>query len=269
MVLPGQSRLDEPVSFPKTDDEWHSFLLPDQGSVDRLEILIKLREYMEDLPPTKATFEMSDALDNGEWQAVLDDRMLYLVGTWRVPDLIKGTSSPLLVNPHSEHAHYYSDAVVECGCGAVVVRENFSENQPQPLQEQSHTEDCHKINRHEMRLELLKNRRDIIEEMIGAGLSFRQMAPRLGYKGSKDVVPTVARNCGLDPHELQYEARRRMIRTFMVLAREYSPETIGKLYDLNRRSVSDAIRHESKADPATLYSVRRRRGSAGGLKGTA
>lgn len=272
MTLPGKSRLDDPVSFPKNNDEWHSFLLSTtdvESTHDRVELLIKLRDYIDARPETSATFKITNALDDGE-ATMITPEMLHLIGTWRVPDTAISSRVATAVNPNAAHAEHYSDMAVRCGCGAVMLREAVGENQPQPAQQQDHNEDCHKIHRHETRLQLLKNRRDAIIEMSHLGLTYREMASRIGYHRQKDVVPTVARNCGIDTDELQREGRRKTIRTFMVLLREYSPRVIGRLYDLSPRSVSDAVRKESVADPAALYSVRRRNGTTSGkLKATA
>lgn len=269
MVI-GRKRLTDPVSFPRERDEWHHFLktttqhwgtqdatTPDY---DRVDLALRLRNHMENMPKTSATFRLSDAIDGDEAKAVTEELMHFL-GSWKIPERYTDAREQSYINPHYQFAHHFSDAAVWCGCGTLAVREAFSEQLTQPAQSQDHAENCHKIHRHEYRAELLRNKRRIIKEMALLGHSFREMAQRLGYKVESDIAPTLAENVGLDTSDLIRRGRGRTARTMLVLSREYRPTDIGRLYDVDSRTVSTIIGEETDSDPSVLYSVRRRFGA--------
>ena len=271
MSMIGQERLSEPVSFPKSDDEWHSFLKSpamlrkqdgrDHSYHDRVKILLEILDYIDGLKPYNATFKLPDVVGSNR-SSLVTDEMMHFIGCWEVPDRFTSNyqNGRKWVNPRYEHAMHYTEAAVVCGCGAIVARESFSEKQKQPAQVQAHADGCHKIHRHEYRAELLRKRRDMIIEMAGLGLNFQMMANRLGYPSSSDTVQKIALSTGLDTIELMKEARRKTARTMLVLSREYDPQDIGRLYGVTRKSVTEIVRKETVGNPQKLYLVRRRNG---------
>ena len=245
-------RLENPVSFPKDKSEWHSFL---DGHV---EDALTIRRYVEDLPETAATFSLSRINDDLNSQlGSIPNGCVKLTGAWKVPDILTNTGAQKWVNPNYQHAQHYSDAIVECDCGIAVVRECFSENEKQPAHYQEHKDNCTKINRIEVQLQLLKNRRDIIREAYEYGHTMSSVHHRIGYSRDKHLGGYECEQLGLDIGALGKRARRKFARTAIVLCREYSPKVVGTLFDMHPKSVSDVIRKETVSDTKALYSVRR------------
>jgi len=246
-------RLETPVSFPKNDDEWHSFL---KGNVEEA---LTVREFVDNLPTTAATFELKDIDGFNEKRLNPDalDSVLKLAGSWRVPDLFASNRPQKWVNPNYNHAQHYSDVATECGCGIPVLRMTFGEDEKQPAHHQDHAEDCTKINRLEARAQLLKNRRDIIRDAYNHAHAASAIQKRLGYAEDKYMGGYEIQQLGINGEELAKESRRKMARTAMVLCREYSPKDVATLFGVHRRSISQLITQETVTDSKTLYGIRR------------
>jgi len=242
-------RLEEPVSFPKDKSEWHHFL---EGRVDDA---VRLREYVEDLPETAATFQLR-SVDGIEPQGI-HRGLVMLTGAWKAPTIITNNRERSWVNPNYKHAHHYSDAAVRCECGIPVVRQCFSENEKQPAHHQEHKDGCTKIDRLENQVQIAKNRKEIVEEAYEYGHSAASQIQRLGYSDRRKVGAGDVEGLGLDLQELAIEGRKKVARTAMVLCREHSPEKVAKIYGMSRKSLSQIVTKETKSDASALYSVRR------------
>lgn len=242
-------RLEEPVSFPKDKDEWHHFLA---GNVDKA---LKIREHVNNLPETSATWRLND-VDGLDPQGV-HRGLVKLTGSWKAPTHMTNNRDRHWVNPNYRHAQHYSDAAVECECGIPVLRQSFSEKEKQPAHHQEHNDCCNKIHRQKARLELLKNRREIIKEVYEYGHSATGMIERLGYPRRREMGAGDAKDLGVDLGKLARDGRRKVARTAMVLCREYKPEKIATLFGVHRRSISEILTRETKTSSKKLYSVRR------------
>jgi len=245
------SRLETPVSFPKQDAEWHSFL---RGNVDTA---LAIREFIDGLPDTAATFKLKQ-IDGLETTPTHIPRgILKLMGSWEVPLELSDHKVSSWVNPNHIHAHHYSDALTECGCGIPVLRESFGENEQQPAHHQEHNESCTKIMRLESRAELLRNRRDIIRDGYRHNQSLNALSTRLGYDSERPISNHECEDLGIDLPELMTDSRQRLARSVMVLCRSYSPATVGEIYGLGKRAVSRILDVETQSTAKKMYSIRR------------
>lgn len=259
MSLPGRTRLAEPVSFPKSDDEWHSFLHPDFGPEEPVRAVIRLKRYLESKPEYKTVFSSKQLRREADIEGrATFHRLMKFLGSWKVPEYYNADGS--WVDPNSDEKHRYAGAGVVCECGTPIVREEFGNSQEQPLAmaDQSHADDCCKRWRVQARGRLWEERKKAIEEMTNYGFSIRQTQPRLGYEVSSDHGHKLAKFCGLDSEKLIREARERVVRSFIVLSREYSTDTVAELYDVSRGTVNRSLRNETNVNGKTLYSYRRR-----------
>ena len=243
------TRLSEPVSFPKDKTEWYHFL------EDNVEYAIEVREWINSLPNTATTFKKKH-LPEGHTRPDYLSGILKLSGAWKAPTTLFNVVGTW-VNPNATDAHHYSDAVTRCECGIPVVREQFSEKEPQPNHHQSHKESCNKIHRMECRVQLLKNRKEIIKDQYAHNQSLEQSKERLGYTGASRMSGDEVADIGLDIQHLSKQARKRFARTCMVLAREHNPEIIGRIFGVTGDSIARMIRKETKSDVGKLYAVRR------------
>lgn len=243
------SRLSNQVSFPKDKTEWYHFL---ENNVD---YAIRIREWINSLPETATTFKKKH-VPEGTTRSDYITGMLKLCGAWEAPEFMFKNGATW-VNPNATDAHYYSDAVTRCECGIPVLREQFSKNEPQPSHHQTHKESCNKINRMECRVQLLKNRKEIIKDQYAHNQSLEQSKARLGYTGESRMGGDEIKDIGLNIAELAREARKKFARTCMVLCREHNPETVGRIFGVTGDSIGRMLRKETKSDVGKLYAVRR------------
>lgn len=242
-------KLDKPVSFPKDDSEWHSFL---DGRVDEA---IQVREYIDSLPDTAAMFTINDIPTFTGRETNYVSHLLKLAGAWPVPEHIVAHKTKW-VNPNYTHAHRYADVGVKCSCGTPVMREAFSDNLKQPAEKQEHT-DCCKIDRMQARIQLLKNRKEIAIESYEYAQGIYGWHKRLGYPDSDSFGARQFSELDINTTELAKHARAKQARTYMVLARKHSTKTIGKLFGYSHETISRNIKDETVSDPNVLYSIRR------------
>jgi len=251
-------KLENPVSFPKDKTEWHSWL---EGHLDDA---LLIREYVEDLPKTAATFglgaiedELSFRRDN------LPHSVVKLTGAWLKPDELPGSNqgASKWVNPNYMHAQHYSDAVAMCECGVPILREYFGEDERQPAHHQEHNDNCCKIYRQRSRLQLMENKRDIVKDGVYHGHAMYKLNKRLGYSDNYEFKGDRAAELGLDAQELRVAARKKIARTMLVLSRTHRPQDIGKAYGISKSAANRMLKRETVADAHTLWSVRRRKDS--------
>lgn len=256
-------RLADPVSFPREDDEWHSFL--ESGPSDTVAAALRVKRYLQSLPETAATVSSREIHENtGVSYAQLTPELMAFLGSWEVPEVFGRIHGPQkYTNPHHEYRHRFSDAVAVCQCGTPHLRERFTEEYPQPVVVSTHGEDCCPLYRRDVQARLWQNRCEIAIEMLRLGHSARATGPRLGFAVDSEHGWKVISKCGLDPKEMVLEGRRRSLRTFIVLARDYSTADIAELYGVSKAAVSRLMRTETTASPKALYSYRRRYDKAG------
>jgi len=119
------SRLSEQVSFPKDKTEWYHFL------ANNVEYAIEIREWLANLPNTATTFKKKQ-VPNGTTRSDYLTGILKVCGAWQAPEFMFKNGATW-VNPNATDAHHYSDAVTRCECGIPVLREQFSQNEPEPI----------------------------------------------------------------------------------------------------------------------------------------
>lgn len=267
------SRVD-PVSFPKSDDEWFSWIIPSTRSQnaklhDRVKLMADIRKGIEGLRETTTTFKLTDFISNGRARAVPDEMMYYL-GSWKRPDTMNSKKNAnLWVNPGYKHAHVYTDCVAKCGCGAVTEKFN-SGLRDSGIAGSEHTEDCCTLYRYEHAAQILRNRQEAIKQGLLFNHSLRSMAARLGYDHRNFTGGSLNRSYEIDLRELAREGRRREIRTFMVLARDYSPQELSGAFGVSPSEIRRRLKVESNTDNSKLYRIRRNKPyghtKRGGLK---
>lgn len=236
----------------------HNFLLRTENAVhDPFQVALQLRRGIEDLPPTAATFQPSDLVDEGA-QSV-DEGMLTAMRSWRVPAAYtSGSRGRRYVNPYYEGREVYSDVYAECECGALMVREELVHGTPVPQGEHEHTADCRKAWRYRAKARLLERRREVMLDGYWHGLSGAEMAPRMGFS-SPDSVGRIAAHLGVAGDDRRAAGKRVRARTMAVLLERYSPRLVGEVYDLSGQAVRAAVSRHTDEEPADLYERRRLR----------
>jgi len=246
-------RLDDPVQFPKSDDEWHSFL---KGQW--FDVALSAREYVDGLRESRATFYPADIPGVNEW-GTTDERLIKLTGAWPVPDAIHDTKNQKekWVNPNYRHAHNYGEAMTECVCGAPILKLDYNDSRYQPEFHQDHGDECSKIDRMNARVRLLENKREIIREAYQLGQSWGMVQERLGHRRESGRSTEEAAQLGLDLQQLSQQGRAKLVRTAMVLGRTHSTADIATVFDVHRRTISQMLTRESVTSASKLNTIRR------------
>ena len=242
------TKLDDPVSFPKDDSEWHYFLK------DRVDAALCAREYIDSLPETALFYQPAD-IDGFDLRAQERNKVLQLLGSWLAPESFTNNRNKW-INPNHHGAHRYADVVNRCACGLPMLREAFSSDVKQPTHKQEHG-DCTKIDRMEARTQLVRNRRDIGKKAYLYGSSLSGWHKRLGYEDRSCFGSRQAVEWGLDVQELGKISRQKKARTCMVLCRTHSARKIAKIYGCSAHTIQRMLRKETQSDPTKLYSIRR------------
>lgn len=95
----------------------HEFLLDADEPEAPLEIAADLREAVDGLPETAATWRPCDHTNTRHRS--YEPIMVEMLGAWRVPDRFPTNGGEKWVNPHYAHAASYSDLTTTCACGEV------------------------------------------------------------------------------------------------------------------------------------------------------
>lgn len=243
------TRLQTPVSFPRDRSEWHHWL---EGFVD---VALEVRQFIESLPDTAITFKPADIDVKAPIPKIR--KCCKLVGSWPVPDTMTNTTRIKWVNPNATHAHRYSDAVVKCACGTPMIKQAFSTKEPQPTNSQEHN-NCIRPDRLEARAELLRNRIEIIEEIYEYGHTVWSMRHRLGLDPDSSIGTSIKHELGLDLEKLGKQSRQKVARTATVLLRNHAATTVGELFGMGGRAITEIVGKETTADPQMLYKHRRK-----------
>lgn len=243
------TRLENPVTFPNQNAEWHYWL---DGCV---EAALTIREYIENLPDTAITFKPMDIGVNTSIPKI--QKCCKLAGAWKLPETMPNHANQKWVNPNATHAHRYSDAVTICACGTPMIKMAFSNSEPQPTDSQEHN-DCIRPDRLEARAELLRNRIEIIKEIYEYGHTVWGMRHRLGLKPDSSVGGAIRQDLGMNLEKHGRKSRAKVARTATVLLRDYASTTVGELFGMSGKAISEIVSKETTADPQILYKYRRK-----------
>lgn len=164
-----------------------------------------LREYVQDLPETKATFHRREidtvSMDN------LHTILLEFVGAWPVTGYVEGKGNERFVNPNYAHAHRFSDVAVRCECGAKFTR-NYEDGENALRDEHQHADDCKPYYRLRARADMAEKREAMIQRLTLMGWTGTDIAPRLGV--NPNHVGGIAKSLGFSLGELRKAYKGRV-----------------------------------------------------------
>jgi len=235
----------------------HDFLLPTEHQrYDRAETAVKLRQGIDALPETAATFKPKDFMDARRARTV-SEGMITLMGSWKIPPVYSaGSGGARYVNPHYPGREVYSDVYAECKCGALMVREELVGGTPVSQGEHQHAEDCRKQWRYRAKARLLEKRRSVMLRCYWHGLSGAKMAERLGFK-APDSVGRISSSLGVSAEERRQAGQNVMAETMARLLQYHPPSTVGEVYGLSGQAVRANVARRTDTTPAELYEQRR------------
>lgn len=213
----------------------HEFLIDANGGLSRAARQMPIvREYINSLPETAATFRLSgddEMLDDVQGQ-FFEDIHLEFLKAWPVHKMYASSKQrgKRYVNPHYVHSHTYSDVVVECACGATFTR-NYDDGENALQQAHKHSEDCLPFYRLRARGEMLERRYENMLHLGWLGWKGTDMAPRFGSK--KDYMGSLARDFNLNLRECYNEYRQAAARTYkhLVVNHDVAVSEVAEVYD--------------------------------------
>lgn len=209
----------------------HEFLIDANDGLTRAgQQMATVREYIEDLPPTAATFRLTDADVQGQF---FDDIHVEFLKSWAVHDMYatSGQRGARYVNPNYVHAHTYSDIVAECDCGAKFTR-NYEDGENALQNPHEHTDACMPFDRLRARAEMQERRYHAIRRLGWLGWKGSDMAQRFGSKS--DYMGALARDFGLRLRDCYDRYRETAARTYKHLVIDHGEAS---------KDVADAYGH--------------------------
>lgn len=165
----------------RVDDSEDVYQWLTSSPLETLKAMLAVRSALDDFPPTRATFAVSDIVDAYDDLTLhsLPQEALWIMGIWPVPPVIRQSHPRLYVNPDYQYRSSFADVYYKCCCGAVLdvcpaarYHENHASNY--------HLDGCEKWEQIHARTMLHEVRYDILVNGVRMGLSFREMSHRLG-----------------------------------------------------------------------------------------
>lgn len=225
----------------------HDFLIKrPQADIDPVEKVLKLRDFIEDIPKSRATFRGGDVFMPSVASHIGSDIYNFL-GSWELPDYYltgeTATGGLQWVNPNYYHRRQYSDVAVRCKCGAILIREENVQGESVVEGEHEHTDDCLKQWRLRARARLSERRAEIINHMTSMGHERIDTGKRMGITGN--AVSTIAKRVGADIENSEKRYFDCRNRTIPKLLESHSSEDVGRVYGMSDRRVKEVYREET------------------------
>lgn len=249
--------------LPHTDD-CHGWVLGESAGLQHVDILIALREVVENLPETKATWTVKGVFGeygraDEDWmkKALVSpiDHMVSHIGSWRIPPFYEQNAKKKYINPNYVHIHRYPECVVECECGTLVTRLTDQDEFKTPFDnDNEHADECQVPWRLRARADLHEERRRALRDGLLHGNSGKQLYPRLGL-GPDSNVGAVSEAVNLDVHALKAEFKQRRRNTLIRLTAKHGTSTAARAYGISPGRVRDIIASETQHDVSGLKAM--------------
>ena len=227
------------------EEPFYRFLVGSGKTVDPVAVIDQLRSNIAGMHEQKAMFRAQDALDGDTHSSVMRREYAVLVGSWEAPDHYSANRYRKYVNPEHEYAERYTDAVVECGCGAPVVRHKVDDaDDPVIPREHDHADGCTRADRFRARARLYEKRAEVLEEAVKLGVGGSSLTARLGMADDSGdrAIKRIGRAMKLPTDRWREEARAKRVNTEAALvALGYPTEEVGRVWDVGASTVRGRI----------------------------
>jgi hypothetical protein len=231
-----------------TDDLVHEWLLAGDYSKNHpAEVQIEVRDFIEDLPDTKATFARSEPVEDHPdltYHGVRDEHMLH-VGSWPVPDL-DSQNRDRWVNPNHPNAIRFTDAVVVCDCGTRMTRMSTAGHAVFD-DDFDHAEDCTQQQKYQAKADLCMKRAEIMHQTARMGNPISGNYERLGLANTPHGG--MYKPLGVDANALKKEYHERRLNTVLRLLDEMPTKRVARVYGVTPSYIATMVGSET---PHTL-----------------
>lgn len=187
-----------------------------------------VREEYESLPKSAVTFKLKTLTDkSGEHTGNLGGMLTYL-GAWEMPARFTNSWVGKWVNHRGRWAPKFSDASVQCECGAT---KYYTEDRMYGKGfDQRHDPSCTKVEEHETIAQMWRNRKRILETAALNRLPRRYAADRIGM--TPESITKHCRLMNVDYDDLHAHACRKWRATMVMLRKQF---------DFTHRDLSDVF----------------------------
>ena len=215
---------------------FHDFLLSIDGTLTKAARSIpKLRAEIQSLPKTASSFTATQlAVEN----ATRFDPIHYeFCKAWLKPEDYGPTGRrQRYVNPNYQHAHRFSDIIVDCRCGATVVR-NYEDEQSPLDAKSAHNESCLPHWRLRARADMSEKRWRMIQRLGWLGWKGMDMGHRFGVTKN---------HCGSYARDYNFTLREAY-NQYRVAAGKTAAYCITFIEDVTLADMADIYGHHSKS----------------------
>lgn len=223
---------------------FHTFLLNHEGSLSSAaEEIPHIRNHIENLPKTTATFRAPDAKDNP--QAGTEPIHFEFCKAWPMPEDYGPTGRrKRYVNPKYAHAHRYSDLQVECRCGARFVR-NYEDEQSPLDAKSAHADSCLPHWRLRARADMSEQRWRMIQRLSWLGWKGIDMGHRFGV--TENHVGSYVRDYHFTLREAFETYRETAARTcaYLITHDDAGLEELADIYGHHTKSIRDWMKQHT------------------------
>ena len=250
----------QPTTSEASTDETpvHSRLLREPTkAVDPLSFVAHVREELEGMPETKATFGLPD-IGRPYVRIETVQPLIEFAGAWRLPEYYSRGDGPTFINPSAVHAHCYPGVDVCCQCGTRMLDVNHNSKDTQIVTGlDDHRDDCLGQWRHRARARILETRAEAFRRRGRWGHAEKDIQPMLGIKHS---AHSMSWSVGVDRETVAEEHRQRTANTAAELLHYRPSEDVAAAYGYTKRHISRLVRERTPYSPQELYNKRRREG---------
>lgn len=238
----------------------HDWLFYTPGAAYRpVAVMLQVRESVAALPKTKATFAVSDVVEDTPFHThAVEDEMFYLLGSWQNP--LTSSKVKTWVNPAYPHRLRFSDVVARCECGKVVARAKADGKDLPHDGPAEHRPSCTQAQKLRAKADLSEARAAALRQGIRHGQSGRQMHDRLGLR-KNGTVGHITESLGVDTDALKAEFRQSRRNTMVQLLQEWPTAAVAAVYGISAGRVRDIISAQTPYDIAALTTIRKNRGN--------
>lgn len=227
--------------------EMHTRLL--DASDHLISLIATVNEELTGMPETSATFRLSDLIDvrylnAGSRQKLMKD----FCGYWKMPEIYSqgNDTGQLYVNPYYSHSYRFPEVWSRCkGCGNIQVHPQGKDSEVDPpIPGCNDHGECNRIDRMEARLDIMKQRKEVLDRGLTYGFERLALAKRIGLRTNS--ISEVCQSLGLGVENSRQRFIEERNETIVKLIQQgYSAETISNLYRISDKHTWKVAKRES------------------------
>lgn len=242
--------------FNTSDVGVHEFLLPRHSDNDPVPYALEIRESIDSMHETKATFTVGEITEHTGWYSGTSQKNLVrITGAWPTPDFyIGGSGSQRWVNPGYANAKKYPAISAECECGTQLQSTKDTAKPTHLKRDINHADDCLPQWRLRARARLFESRKEFGLRYLRLGFTARQISPMIGI--SPDDTRWY-RKLGIEIKRERARARQRSANTAAALVDRYAPSEIAKIYGMGVSTIQNWVRNMTDTDLTDAYHRRK------------